>query len=410
MSKLISDVSTRRYGVARKLGHAAWITFSVLLLIAVTIYAVTGHPMVHSGIGAVIDQVGGYGSLGLAFAALLARFWPSTTRGELRADERGLSVVRDDGKVVTSVPRDRLRNGWIVPAEADDFPPTFAVETTAGTRIEGKVESQQRAEAMLRDLGLDAKHRRYETILGSRVISVVGGLFASSLSLATIPVFATRPGSAANVFLVAMVIVVGFVTAQLLAPRTLTVGTDGLALRGPARARFIPYAELDRVETTKRGVSLYYRDGRSERLGSLGSIEAPDALEKRIREAMNAGASESGAMLALDALERQGRPFAAWRESIVQWATSMGSLRGAGIATETLLELSKDATAPASKRIGAAIALLARGEAHREPLRVVAESSAEPHVRVALERVLDGEALSEREIEALESPSRMAGT
>jgi hypothetical protein len=409
-SRTISDVSVRRYGLARGLGHAAWISMAVLMIIAVTIYAVTGHPMVaQSGIGEVIDKVGGFGSLGLAIAALLARFWPGTTRGSLGVGERGLTVTRDDGKVVTTFARDDLRNGWVIPSGVESVPPGVAFETKRGTRIEGRADSRDAAVSMLRDLGLDAQHRRYETILGSRVLSVVGGFFATSFALGALPLFGTHPGSAANIFIIAGAILVGFVTAQLLAPRALSVGADGLALDGRVGSRFIPYSDLDRVEVTRNGLGVHYKDGRYELAGSMGSIEAPEALERRIREAMNAGGPQGGSADALDALERQGRPFAAWRESITQWANSMGSLRDTGVATETLFELLKDGSAPAVKRIGAAIALLSRGEGHRDQLRAVAETSAEPHVRVALERVIEGEPLSEREVEALEKSSQIAG-
>ena len=78
-------IESRPYGIARVLGHTAWITLAALLMIAVTVYAVTGTPLVRTGIGGMVDSIGGFGSLALAAIALMTRFWKMTFDGTLRA-------------------------------------------------------------------------------------------------------------------------------------------------------------------------------------------------------------------------------------------------------------------------------------------------------------------------------------
>ncbi len=402
-------IESRPYGLARVLGHTAWITLAALLMIAVTVYAVTGTPLVRTGIGGMVDSIGGFGSLALAAIALMTRFWKMTFDGTLRARDGAVEFVRPDGRVARTLAAGKVKGGWVVP-RADVFEPVrVALETTRGTRIEAPVASVDEGEALLRGAGLDASHRRYETVLGSRVPSVLGAVVASSLSIGAIPMLGGTPGSFTNVLLVAMVILVGVAAAMVLAPPVITIGTDGLATQRPFARRFVSYADIAEVAVNAQGVSLHYRDGRHEMLASRGSVEAPAAFERRIRDAMRASSTGGTDAQALDALDRQGRAFSAWRSALASWAGTVSSFRSAPVTPEVLLDVLRDASAAATRRVGAALALMALGDGHREQLRAVAATAAEPHVRVALERVIEGEELTEREIASLEARDGAAG-
>ncbi len=73
-----------------------------------------------------------------------------------------------------------------------------------------------------------------------------------------------------------------------------------------------------------------------------------------------------------------------------------------------LRDVLEDATAPAVRRVGAAVALIAQDATQRERVRVVVQAAAEEHVRVALEKVLDGKDLGRSELEALEDKTATA--
>ncbi len=81
------------------------------------------------------------------------------------------------------------------------------------------------------------------------------------------------------------------------------------------------------------------------------------------------------------------------------------TFRGAAAPTpEALLRVVEDASAKPVERVAAAIALAAAGDAARVRIRVVAEATAAPRLRVALEAVAREDEVADA-LEALESES-----
>ncbi|MEI8255288.1 MAG: hypothetical protein WCJ30_06395 [Deltaproteobacteria bacterium] len=144
-----------------------------------------------------------------------------------------------------------------------------------------------------------------------------------------------------------------------------------------------------------------HRDGVGEVVRTTAI--APDALCQRVRDAMATTTRGAEASAAPDVLDRQGRPFAAWRDDLVAWAASSESVRSIAPSPQMFRDVLEDATAPAAHRVGAAVALIAQDAARRDRVRVVVQTAAEEHVRAALEKVLDGKELGRTELEALET-------
>jgi hypothetical protein len=118
---------------------------------------------------------------------------------------------------------------------------------------------------------------------------------------------------------------------------------------------------------------------------------ANTALATRIQEAREAShRTFDGA--ALELLDRRGRTVAAWREALARITHRSGDYRSSVLESADLAQVIEDVSAPAERRIGAALALAALpGDPELKlRVRVAAQASANETMRVALERALSG--------------------
>ena len=88
-----------------------------------------------------------------------------------------------------------------------------------------------------------------------------------------------------------------------------------------------------------------------------------------------------------------GRTAAEWRVHLRGLIDVHGDYRAAAVGPLELAALTADASAPADVRVGAAVALsvLPNDNPERARVRVAIDTAANPVLRVALERALDGE-------------------
>lgn len=186
-----------------------------------------------------------------------------------------------------------------------------------------------------------------------------------------------------------------------------TVGADGVLVAWPLlrRARFVAHREIARVEAPDRDtVVLVLHGGRRYTIHTRphprqqGTEQA--ALLERLTdawEAYRAGVSPD----ALGLLARAGRDALDWVRQLRALGDGRGGgYRGIGLTPDHLFRIAEDPSAPRETRVGAALALRgALDDEGRARLRIAAEASAAPQVRVALAAAVeepDDEAVAAR--------------
>ena len=193
-------------------------------------------------------------------------------------------------------------------------------------------------------------------------------------------------------------------------PSRVDVGTDGVLLRWLGTRKFVPYAEVDRVEPTDTGVRLILEDRfvdlpvgpmdpRAARPMDVQLRNERDALVERIRTAMIAPALDAPpARLEPSMLARGGRTPSDWLASLRSMvAKREGRMRAAPVLDDQLWALLSDPNTSPSARAGAAVVLASHAdEGTRDKLRIAAQSIASPKLRIVLEAAAEGE---DRELE-----------
>ena len=322
---------------------------------------------------------------------------------------RGAGEVRiEDGAVRIGgvrVPRETLREGWVAPVGE-------TVEVTLHTDAdEWTVEVADVAEGLelLEAVGLDARRRtvRLER-LESEGRKAIGWLLVPSVLMFGVmliwswPVFAiSELGTVALVLLAARALKTGPVE----------IGADGLRWQHQGKWRELKHGHIRRawLDRTAKALKILRTDGWTEEidLGDTDWAKAVAAAE-RLEEAM---AIRPSAPVAL--LDRRGRTAAAWRKHL---ATVCGAAdyRSARVPQRQVLDVLEDPSAPAARRVGAALALeaIAPEEARRRCAEL-AGSVVDPALAQAFRELAAGAvkdatllALSER---AAEDPARELG-
>ena len=192
-------------------------------------------------------------------------------------------------------------------------------------------------------------------------------------------------------------------SGALLWPSTYVAGADGVLRRGLLTRRFIPIADIARVQCTPSRVRLRLRSGRTHDVPIWHGDDVFRARGDRMvtRAALFAERIEA-------ALERDDRrappldpsklarpadmPAAAWMQSLSELASDQGTFRQPATTPEQLWDVVDDGSAAAASRAAAAVALRATLDDHgRQRLRLAAESTAAPHLRVAFERAAESD-------------------
>jgi hypothetical protein len=242
--------------------------------------------------------------------------------------------------------------------------------------------------------------------LGGAVLPVVG-LIAAIAVLAGNGNGARGPAAV----ILALVIAIFALLIRALIPRQIVIGTDGVAVPSALGDTFVPHDRITDIVSTVGAVVLKIRGAKPLRLptgsryggaGRRAYESVHTALLNRLDEARAAGRARSAdaARLAALGLDREGRPFAAWREHL-RGLTSSASYRRPGVVDEEIASVLEDAAAPAHLRVAAAMALAPVGDAAvRLRIAAVVRTCADDRLRVALQAAVDDE-LTEDELSPL---------
>ncbi len=185
----------------------------------------------------------------------------------------------------------------------------------------------------------------------------------------------------------------------------LELGADGLRVRGMLANAFVHYREIRSVTTRDNAVVLTLTDGRTSLLRPGVSARIPDVVE-RIERAIAASAA-SAAPQGDEIGERLHEIAGSKPEQLAglrELATDAdGSYRSSSLPRERLWALVEDdAAAPATRARAAAALSGSLANEDRERLRIAADATVSPRLRIALDAVQndDDAALAEHLDEA----------
>jgi hypothetical protein len=322
-------------------------------------------------------------------------------RGALRVDPVGLHW---NGALV--LPRAAARRGIVVPESPDG--PMVRIQGPKFSRpVELAVPDVAQGRDILRALGLGASQIIATFVGRSRLLpsqAMRMGWLVGAGMLFVIAGFALTFGASVK----ALIFMPMIFPLLMLAfwPSRVDVGTDGVLVRWLGTRKFVPYAEVDRVEPTDTGVRLILEDRfvdlpvgpmptrRGDRPLDAQLRNERDALIERIRSAMVAPAGDApAAQLEPSMLARGGRTPSDWLASLRSMvAKREGRMRAAPVLDDQLWALLSDPSTAPSTRAGAAVVLASHAdEGTREKLRIAAQSIASPKLRVVIETAADGE-------------------
>lgn len=317
--------------------------------------------------------------------------------GTLSVDSERIAI---DG--ATIAPRAELTQGCLVPSSAGTL---VRIERRRASAIVVRVADEREGRALLEALGFDAAHAVAELKIASGLLAydvatqLLVTLPAVGVGVAAILATAFILQKQAGPFIFAIIAaMLGYMLGLAFAPTTVRVGTDGIATRWLWRDRFIPFSSIARAEKydmiigTKRqlGVRLALMGGEEVRLPTgqtdIGEVEASRLLTRieEAREARHAG------NVSPELLARGARDVAGWVRALRALGEGAHNLRASALPLDALLQLVEDASAREVDRASAAVAALAsHGDEAARRVRVAAETTASPKLRVALDRIAE---------------------
>jgi hypothetical protein len=336
----------------------------------------------------------------VALASFATRLAPADRGGFLAVEGRELVVRR--GSKVQRFPLDSLAEGFVSPLKG-----RLELSLKNGDRVHARVESVGAGRELLEAAGLDERRRTLEVMLGETTfLTVMTWLLGPAVVWPiTVAIAQIAPWHwALNVWtFLALFFVLLRGVREVFGPARLVIGADGVILHQGFRDRFLPYERIAAVHTTAEYVDFRLTDETLVRAKARHlTREQHLEVEARIGHAMEAwkeGAAEASALARLD---RNGRSSQAWREALTGLLNRDDGYREARVTREQLLAALGNASAPAERRLGAALALNASADPEvKARVRVAAEACANKRLRIALEKVAEGKADDEAVEEAI---------
>lgn len=174
-----------------------------------------------------------------------------------------------------------------------------------------------------------------------------------------------------------------------------TIGADGVALRGRRRSMFLPYIAITAIRQERAIIVIEHTGAeRPLRLGTAIGRPLPEHVERAVAIVRRLERARAGARSAADplaALDRARRPPSEWLVALRHLGRAE-SYRSQHVSRALLWSVLEDAAARAIDRIAAGIALRETASAEdRERLRVAAERCANPVVRDGLRTLVRAE-------------------
>lgn len=322
-------------------------------------------------------------------AGRLVRLTPFR-EAQVQASPVGLDVTRD-GRV-RSIPAATITLAVVVPRIMGA---ELCLLLTSGDELVVRVPSVEAGDALLAGLALDPHQRRtdveWNPLLRRALVAALGfGLsFAFFVTLAG--ALHATPMAVPIIFLM---VVVPFLLASALARAMrngVSVGRDGVVLRDGLRSHEVSFDDIVAVRRDGNTLELIRANG-PPRVVSLRGLDAPVAqqLAERLAQGLARFRELVGSRAELFA--RGGRDFAVWKDDLRRLLAQAVGFRGAALRPEDALRVVEDPEADPEARVGAALALMAvGGEPEKLRVRVAAETTLAPRVRIALEAASEGD-------------------
>lgn len=321
----------------------------------------------------------------------------------VRADGSGIEVTYEDGRV-RSVAHEEVRQAAVV---ADPIAPGVALDLSRGRSMSVRTPSVEDAQRLVAAIGPAETQALYRTRLGPRPVAAAGGcLSLAAVFAVTIGIFNAiklgLPGVLGGLFWLGAVAGVLVLLFLFTSGPKIDVGADGVSVREVFRTRFVAFRDLESIRAQGGKVEMRYAGGRAEQVRlSLMSKEQVAALDDRLSRAF--AAARGGGAGRTSVLERAGRSLSEWRAHLAGLLAKGEGYRESAITREEAEAVLAAGDATPEHRLGAALALAAADpEGAREKLRVAAEGSANPRLRVALSGLSEGEIEESAVAEALE--------
>jgi hypothetical protein len=322
-------------------------------------------------------------------AGRLARLTPFR-EAHVTASPMGLDVTRD-GRV-RSTPAATITLGVVVPRMMGA---ELRLLLTNGDELAVRVPSMEAGDALLAGLALDPHQRRtdveWNPLLRRALVAALG--FGLSFAF-----FATLAGALHStpmaVPVIFLMVVVPFLLASALARAMrngVSVGRDGVVLRDALRSHEVSFDDIVAVRRDWNSLELIRANGPPV-LVSLNGLDAPVAqqLAERLAQGLARFRELVGSRAELFA--RGGRDFAEWKDDLRRLLAQAVGFRGPALRPEDALRVVEDPAADPEARVGAALALMAvGGDDEKLRVRVAAETTLAPRVRIALEAASEGD-------------------
>ncbi|HEY8074764.1 MAG TPA: hypothetical protein VIF62_11655 [Labilithrix sp.] len=336
--------------------------------------------------------------LGLLIAAAVGwgNFRPSRRTQRVHATSEGVTA---GGRFIA---RASIREGFFQPRGYGSKYGSSVRLLGAGGRVlfETEVDSEAEGIELLRVLGFDAKSHRAQFRGASPIYATMGGGMAwtfgvvfGSMMLTGFLARVAHVGPVAPFFFLPLVFI-GML------PSRIVVGVDGVLVKWLWRARFIPMSRIRSANTMgDRAIALELTNGERvvvhtsmpQKNRSALPPQHRDAVLARVLEALETF-REHGTAVDVSALVRRGsRSHGEWLEALRKLGAGEGGYREAALREDDLWRVVEDPGAPADARAGAAMVLKnTLDDAGRARVRVAAEATASPKLRVALESATAG--------------------
>jgi hypothetical protein len=267
---------------------------------------------------------------------------------------------------------------------------------TDGNELVVRVDSVAAGDALLAALALDADQRRTDVRWHRlrRSVGAAAAAFALTSTVFARVLMAVDENSVANVPLGFLIVVVPFLAASAAGRsmrRSVSVGRDGLRLRDALRRRELGFEEIAAIRSEGEVVRIELHGGEVLAV-TLQGLDASVAaqLGKRMAQGLEDFRALIGSRAELFA--RGGRDFAVWKDDVRRLLAQAVGFRGPVLRPEDALRVVEDPEADPEARVGAALALMATGgEEEKLRVRVAAETTLAPRVRIALEAASEGD-------------------
>ena len=303
-------------------------------------------------------------------------------------------------------PADTLQGGWVERETNSGEPATAVLLFDGDERVHVRPQLGTTAIRVLSQLGVKASERAFvlrisEASPRARSMYAVG-LVLDALLGGPIVLLAVLMGyfmlsemrfdPIALIFVVlavgACVLTVGL--ASRLQTTTLRVGTDGIRIG--VLKRFLPFSQLERIDTAGRALVLRATDGRKWLVRTVSPDHALD-LERQVRKALRTRAKRRRQHhdRVLRTLERGERTVETWLDGL-RGLMAGATYRTAVVDSEELVRVVEDAAATRQLRVAAAYALSPSSDPEvRRRVRIAALGCADERMREALEQAAGGD-------------------